>query len=68
MAERDVLAHLLVIDRELAGRWRRQVQARSVVIDVQPFRSLTRAEIRGVEAAAERYGTFVGLPAATNIV
>ncbi len=68
IAERDVFAHLLVIDRELAGRWRRQVQARSAVIDVQPFRSLTRAEIRRVEAAVGRYGTFVGLPAATNIV
>ena len=68
MAEGDVLAHLLVIDRELAGRWRRQVQARSATIDVQPFRSLTRAEIRGVKAAVQRYGTFAGLPAAMNIV
>ena len=68
VTERDVFAHLLVIDGELAGRWRRQVQARSAVIDVQPFRSLTGAEIRGVEAAVETYGTFVGLPAATNIV
>jgi hypothetical protein len=68
IAERDVFAHLLVIDRELAGRWRRQVQARSATIDVQPFRSLARAEIRAVNAAVEKYGTFVGLAAGRNIV
>ena len=68
ITERDVFANVLVIDRELAGRWRRQVRARSAVIDVQQFRALTRKEIRGVEAAVDAYGTFMGLPAATNIV
>ena len=68
ITERDVFSNLLVIDRELAGRWRREVQTRSAVIDVQPFRRLTRAEIRGVEGAVDAYGAFVGLPAATNFV
>ena len=57
----DEFAHLLVIDRMLTGRWRRVVKPRSVVVEVQPFRSLTRAETRAVEAAVEDYGAFMGL-------
>ena len=68
ISERDVFSHLLVIDRDLAGRWRRVLKLRSLIVEVQPFRSLTRAEIREVEAAADAYGAFMGLPAATNIV
>ena len=68
VAEGDGLGQLLVIDRELTGRWRRKVHTRSVVVDVQPFRKLTRAEIGAVEAAVEAYGAFAGLLAALNIV
>jgi Winged helix DNA-binding domain len=65
-AGREELAHLLVIDREITGRWRRDVTPRSVVVDVQPFRSLTRAETLAVEAAVDAYGAFLGLPATTT--
>jgi hypothetical protein len=68
MTARDEFAHLLVIDRQLAGRWRRTVKARAVAVEVQPFRSLSRAEVRGVEAAGDAYGAFVGLAAATTMV
>ena len=61
MTALDEVGHLLMIDRTLVGRWRRVVKARSVVIDVQPFRSLTRAETRAVEAAVGAYGAFMGL-------
>ena len=60
--------HLLVIDSELTGRWRRDLQPRSVVVYVQPFRSLTRAEIAGVEARVDAYGAFVGLAATLTLV
>lgn len=61
MTARDEFAHLLVIDRTLTGRWRRVVKPRSVVVEVQPFRSLTRVETRAVETAVEAYGAFMGL-------
>ena len=60
-------AHLLVIDDAITGRWRRDTSTRSVVVHVQPFRSLTRAEKRAVEAAVDRYGEFLGLPATATI-
>ena len=60
--------HLLMIDSELTGRWRRDLQTRSVVVFVQPFRSLTRAEIGGVEAHVDAYGAFTGLPASMTLV
>jgi hypothetical protein len=63
MRELDVFAHLLVIDRELTGRWRRDAGARAVTVEVQPFRSLTRAETRAVEDEIERLGAFMGLAA-----
>ena len=63
----DEFAHLLVIDRQLTGRWRRTVKSRSVIVEVQSFRSLTRSEIRSVETAVDVYGVFVGLPATLTI-
>jgi hypothetical protein len=57
----DRFAHLLVIDGTLTGRWRRVVNPRSVVVEVQPFRSLTRVETRAVETEVEAYGAFIGL-------
>ena len=67
----DQIAWLVLGDQMgegLAGRWRRVLKPGSLIVDVQPFRSLTRAEIRGVDVAAEAYGAFVGLPAETRIV
>jgi hypothetical protein len=61
MTGRDEFAHLLVIDRMLTGRWRRVVKPGEIVVEVQPFRSLTRAETRAVEAAVEDYGMFMGV-------
>jgi hypothetical protein len=61
MTDLDEFAHLLVIDRTLIGRWRRVVKRRSVVVEVQPFRSLTGAESRAVEAEVQAYGAFLGL-------
>ena len=60
-------AHLLMIDDEITGRWRRDATTRSAVVHVQPFRALTRVEKRAVEAEVDRYGTFIGLPATAAI-
>jgi hypothetical protein len=63
MRARDQFAHLLVIDREVTGRWRRDVKPRSVDVELRPFRALTRAETRAVAAAVDAYGAFMGLAA-----
>jgi DNA glycosylase AlkZ-like len=52
----------LVVNGRVTGGWRRTVNEKGVHIHVKPFRSLTRIEIRGLEAAAERHGRFMNLP------
>ena len=67
MTGREAFAHQFVIDGEITGHWRRDLTPRSVVVELQPFRSLTRAETRAVEAAVDVYGAFLGLPAAMTV-
>jgi hypothetical protein len=67
MTEFDVFAHLLLIDRELAGRWRRETGPRAATIEVQPFRTLTKTETAAVTAAVDRYGTFLRLPVTMKV-
>jgi hypothetical protein len=52
----------LVVNGRVTGAWRRTVSGKAVHIHVRPFRSLTRIELRGLEAAAERHGRFMKLP------
>ena len=58
----EEFAHLLVIDGELVGRWRRTQKPRAMIVDAQPFRRLTRAEDDALERAAARYGKFLQMP------
>jgi hypothetical protein len=60
--------HLLTIDGQFAGRWRRTVARGAVHVDVQPFRPLDPDEERAVAVEAERYGRFVDMPAKVSIV
>lgn len=51
----------LVVDGICAGIWRRKKSAKRIELTVQPARKLTRVEREGVDAEAERIGTFLGL-------
>lgn len=48
---------VLLMDGQLTGAWRRA----SSEIEVALYRPLSPAEERALQAAAERYGTFLGL-------
>ena len=70
---RDSGAHLvfestIVLGGRVAGSWRRTLKHGSVVIDVAPFAPLDRAESETLDAAARRFGDFMGmmLELATN--
>jgi DNA glycosylase AlkZ-like len=52
----------LVVSGRVTGAWGRTVSEKGIHIRVKPFRSLTRVELRGLEAAAERHGRFMKLP------
>jgi hypothetical protein len=61
-------ANHLVVDGCLAGSWSRTLTARSVLVEVAPYKRLTPAQSRAVANAVESYGEFFGLPATLSIV
>jgi hypothetical protein len=57
----------LVLGGRVVGSWQHTVQKGTVAVAVTPFRPLTAAEREAVEAEAQWYGAFVGMPAVCTI-
>jgi hypothetical protein len=51
----------LLVDGVCAGIWSRRKTARRLELAVEPVRTPTRAERAGIQAEAERLGSFLGL-------
>jgi DNA glycosylase AlkZ-like len=51
----------LVIDGVVDGIWRRAKGAKTIDLEVEPARRITADERRGIEAEAERIGSFLGV-------
>ena len=64
----DEFAHLLVIDGQLVGRWRRTLKTSTVVVEAQPYRPLTRPERDALDASAARYSKFMNMPVTVSLV
>jgi hypothetical protein len=54
--------HVVLLDGQVVARWRRVFEKDSVLVDMRLERPLEEDEMRAVEAAVERYGTFLGKP------
>ena len=54
---------MIVSDGEICGVWSREMKRPRVIITPAPFRALRDDERAGVEAAAARYGAFLGMAA-----
>lgn len=59
----DLLNPVMLLDGRAAGLWRRVVGSKSVQISLAPYGRLGRPDRSRLEAAAERYAAFLGLPA-----
>ncbi len=60
----NVIFHApLLIDGHVAGFWKRTLKKEQVIIEVTPFRPLSKAERDAVADAADLFGAFVELPA-----
>jgi Winged helix DNA-binding domain len=57
----------IVIDGRVRGIWKRVIRKGRVAVTASPFDSLNKAEARALAAAAERYGTFLGLPVELSV-
>lgn len=53
---------LLVIDGRVVGTWKRTVRKTKVLLNLDPFETLSPIQVEAVAVAAERYGRFLGLP------
>jgi hypothetical protein len=58
-----VLGPTVVLDGQAVGTWKRTLKRGSVVIETSLWRNLKRGERSALDAAAQKYGEFLGLPA-----
>jgi hypothetical protein len=58
----DFFYRPVIIDAKRAGTWRRTIANGAVVIETNLFTTLGPDQARALDAAAARYGAFVGLP------
>ena len=56
------LAHVMILDGQLVGGWRRTMKKDAVQVEFQLITDLTRAQQQAVTHAANRYGEFLQLP------
>jgi len=56
------LAHVIILDGQLVGGWKRTVQKDAVQIQLMLITDLTKAQRNAVERAASQYSKFLQLP------
>jgi hypothetical protein len=57
------LAHIVIIDGQIVGGWKRTLKKDAVLVELNLITKLTKSENEAVMAAIEQYGKFLGLPA-----
>lgn len=57
-----LFTHMIVLDGQIVGTWKRTLRKGEVVIETNSFTRLTKAEDQAVAAAARQYGKFLDLP------
>ena len=57
-----LIAHVVFVDGQLVGGWRRVLEKQAVVVELELVTRLTRVERARVAAAARRFGEFLELP------
>ena len=66
--DRAIYVGVVVLDGQFIGNWKRTIGPGEVVINVQLTRPFSAAEHEALQAAADRHGAFLGLPATVSIV
>ena len=54
--------HVMLVDAQLVGGWKRTLAASAVTVELTPVVRLTRDQRAAVSAAARRFGDFLELP------
>lgn len=61
-----LLPHVIIVDGQLAGVWKRTLEKESVTVMLEPLCRLRRSESARLVTAARRFGRFLGLPVDTR--
>ena len=61
--QRPPLTHVLILDGQVVGFWRRDLAKNRILLETSLLTQLTTEQKRALAAAADRFGRFVGLPA-----
>jgi hypothetical protein len=58
----SLIAHIVILDGQIVGGWRRTVKKDAVLIELNIFASLTKTQNQAVHTAMEDYGRFLARP------
>lgn len=58
----SLIAHIVILDGQVVGGWRRTVKKNTALVELKLFAELTKTEHQAVSKEVERYGKFLGLP------
>jgi hypothetical protein len=61
-----ILSPTIIVNGQVVGNWKRSFLKDSVALTVDLFTKLSKSNTRAVAAAANRYGTFLGVPVVLN--
>jgi hypothetical protein len=61
--DRPPFNHAVVLDGQVAGHWKRTLRSDEVIIEAALYEPFTDPQARALQAAADRHGAFLGLPA-----
>lgn len=58
----SLIAHIILLDGQIVGGWRRTVTKNAVILERNIFTDLTRAQERALAREVDRYSEFLQLP------
>jgi hypothetical protein len=61
--DRSVFNHVIILDSQVAGHWKRTLKGGSVTIEAALYGPFDDAQAAALQAAADRHGEFLGLSA-----
>jgi hypothetical protein len=67
LVDRAIYNGALILDSQLAGHWKRMLTRRAVTFQVALRTGFDSAQMQALQAAAERYGAFLGVPATVQV-
>jgi hypothetical protein len=54
--------NVIIINGQVTGTWKRTINKNSVIVELNPFRELSKPEKQALDKAINQYETFTGLP------